>query len=57
MNFFHLSKTRFSGEGLLPKATPANCLNLLQISFVNQAFLGHQFFQVQGSNRHIQLFW
>jgi len=33
---------------LLPDVTPATYLNLLLISFVNQAFLGHQFFQVEG---------
>ena len=31
----------------LPDVAPENYLNLLQISFVNQAFLGLQFFHVQ----------
>jgi len=35
----------------LPNVAPAKYLKLLHISFVNQAFLGHQFFQVQGSNQ------
>ena len=35
----------------LPKASHAFRSILLLISFVNQAFLGFQFFQVQGSNQ------
>jgi hypothetical protein len=36
---------------LLPESSLGFRSILLQICFVNQAFLGFQFFQVQGSNR------
>ena len=35
----------------LPVSTGTIGIILLMISFLNQAFLGHQFFQVQGRNR------
>jgi hypothetical protein len=40
-----------AGCDLLPVSTGTIGIILLMIQFVNQAFLGHQFFQVQGRNR------
>jgi len=40
----------------LPKAPLVFRSILLQICFVNQAFLGHQIFQVQGRNHHLNDF-
>jgi hypothetical protein len=40
----------------LPNVTLGTYLNLLQICFVNQAFLGLQFFQVQGRSRASYLY-
>ncbi len=41
----------------LPNVAPATYFNLQQIQFVNQAFLGLQFFQVQGRNHHPVDIW
>jgi hypothetical protein len=38
----------------LPEASLGFRSILLQICFVNQAFLGHQFFQVQGRNQALE---
>jgi hypothetical protein len=40
----------------LPVSTGTIGIILLMIQFVNQAFLGHQFFLVQGSNQAFAVF-
>jgi len=40
----------------LPVSTGTIGIILLMISFLNQAFLGHQFFQVQGRNHAFSIY-